>query len=139
VTRGVVKVGCAEAKRCVIFGSELPSWLMVMREMGYRAVMVFLTSDVHLSLVERLVDENCMILSGADWRVFGAALPNFGEGDVTGFVDDTLSMEVMTLVETMKLKQVVGIGGPRRAIPGWHRGAVMMKHQLVGGGDDGEC
>ena len=79
LTTGVVKLrGDSELRPCVVFGGQFSSWLPVLRELGYRAILVLLRDECHLEAVEDLVEDKCAVWCGADWSVFQQAMPSFG-------------------------------------------------------------
>jgi hypothetical protein len=85
---GFVKVRKdGELKPCVVLGSTFPSWLPVLRELGFEPVLILLRSDVYLEEVEAFVRDKCVIWCGSDWEAFGTAVPHFSGRDCQGFVD----------------------------------------------------
>ena len=61
-----------EGRACVVFGDVFPSWLVVVKELGLRPVMVVLKKDDMIDVVEAMVDDACLVVSGEDWSVFGS-------------------------------------------------------------------
>jgi hypothetical protein len=45
----------------VVFGSSLPSWLLVLKELGFEAALIILCSDEHLSEVEAFLGDKYVI------------------------------------------------------------------------------
>jgi hypothetical protein len=72
LSQGYVKV-CRDwkLKPCVVVGSSFPSWLPVLCELGFEAVLVLLRLSEHLARVESFVGDKCVIWCGADWGAFG--------------------------------------------------------------------
>jgi hypothetical protein len=78
LTRGYVKVRSdGKLKPCVVVGSSFPSWLPVLHELGFEAVLVLLRSSDHLARVESFVGDKCVIWCGADLGAFGQTVPIF--------------------------------------------------------------
>lgn len=107
-------------------------WLPVLRQMGYRPVLVFLRDKTYLSEVQDSVPAGCAILTGHDWRVFGTTLHPF-QSTHTAFVDGKPSPDVFQLCVKMTLSVVFGIDAPRKVPPGWMLRRVLVEHHLVGG------
>ena len=120
LTTGIVKLRTdSELKPCVVFGGEFSSWIPVLRELGYRAVLVILRDEKLLATVEDLVDDKCAIWCGPDWTVFGQAMPYFGVGrNMMGLVDGRITAELRDLAEGMGIQTLVGTKGSRRGFPG---------------------
>ena len=67
LSTGIVKLrGDGVLKPCVVFGGEFSSWLPVLRELGYRAILVILRNDRLLETVEDLVEDKCAVWCGPD-------------------------------------------------------------------------
>jgi hypothetical protein len=131
---GSVKLRQADGgKACVVFGDVMPSWLPCLGELGLRAVLVFLKTDEHLDAVEALVDDECMILSGQDWRVFGSRLPTFESRQVIGLIDGRLTTDIALLARTMQMHSLSSTMAARRPVAGWAGHKVRVEHTLVGG------
>ena len=107
-------------------------WLPVLRQLGYRPVLVFLRDKTYLSEVQDSVPAGCAILTGHDWRVFGTTLHPF-QSTHTAFVDGKPSPDVFQLCVKMTLSVVFGIDAPRKVPPGWMLRRVLVEHHLVGG------
>jgi hypothetical protein len=135
LTTGVVKLrGDTDLRPCVVFGDEYSSWIPVLRELGYRAILVLLRTDKYLAAVEDSVEDNCAIWSGADWSVFQAAMPSFGvHRQMMGFVDGRVTGELRIMSEGMGIQTLVGTKGLRRAFRGWKMASQRVEHAAVGG------
>ena len=135
LTTGMVKLrGDGALKPCVVFGGEFSSWLPVLRELGYRAVLVILRNDRLLEAVEDLVEDKCAVWCGPDWSVFRAAMPFFGhDRKMMGFVDGRMTGELRTMAEGMGIHTMFGTKGIRRAFPGWTLETQRVEHAKVGG------
>jgi hypothetical protein len=120
-------------KACVVFGDTLPCWLPVLPELGLGAVMVLLRSDKMLGAVEAIVDDECIIVVGPDWSVFGTRVPNFNTQEVVGLVDGRITTEVASLATAMSLHAVTTTASARRNLPGWTSKKVLVDHARVGG------
>jgi hypothetical protein len=105
---------------CVVFGGGFSSWLPVLRELGYRAILVLLREEKYLGAVEDLVEDKCAVWCGPDWGVFGAAMPSFEViCNMMGFVDGRVTNELRGMAEGMGVQTLVGTKGARRTFPGW--------------------
>jgi hypothetical protein len=135
LTTGIVKLRSDEALlACVVFGGEFSSWLPVLRELGYRAILVLLREGKHLEAVEDLVEDKCAIWCGSDWGVFGAAMPSFEvTRNMMGFVDGRVTDELRRMAEGMGVQTLVGTKGARRTFPGWQVACQRVEHSAVGG------
>jgi hypothetical protein len=120
-------------RACVVFGDAMPCWLPFLAELGLRAVLVFLKTEEYLDSVEALVDDECLVMSGQDWRVFGSRLPTFGLRDVVGLIDGRLTTDVALLAQTMQLGSLSSTMAVRRSIAGWVGNKVQVNHTFVGG------
>ena len=55
--------------------------------MGFTPVLVILESDTYLSVVERQVPEQCVIIVSPEWSALGAKVPHFKGARAAAFVD----------------------------------------------------
>jgi hypothetical protein len=131
----VVKLrGDTDLRPCVVFGDEYSSWIPVLRELGYQAILVLLRSDKYLAAVADSVEENCAVWSGADWSVFQAAMPSFGvHRQMMGFVDGRVTGELRIMAEGIGIQTLVDTKGLRRAFRGWKMASQRVEHAHVGG------
>jgi hypothetical protein len=85
---GIVKVRSdISLKPCVVFGDVLPSWLFLLRELGFEAIFVVLKSEQYLSEVEALVGNKCGIWCGRNWSGLTSSAPRFEGRRCVGFVE----------------------------------------------------
>jgi hypothetical protein len=106
----------------------------VLRELGYRAVLVLLREDKQLKAVKDFVDDQCVVWSGADWSVFSQAMPFFGvTQNMRGFVDGRITGELRSMAEGMGFQTLIGTKGLRHTFPGWTLATQRVEHSLVGG------
>jgi hypothetical protein len=129
LTTGVVKLRSdTELLPCVVFGGEFASWLPVLGELGYRAILVLLQEETHLEAVGDMVDDKCAVWCGPDWGVFGAAMPSFGVArNMMGFVDGRVTDELRRMADGMGIQTLVStkaLGEPSQAgklpVDGWN-------------------
>jgi hypothetical protein len=134
LTRGYVKVRSdGKLKPCVVFGQSFPSWLPVLSELGFEAVLVLLRTDEHLAKVEAFVGDKCVIWCGSDWGAFGATVPDFSGRECCGLVDGRVTGEAMSLFSSMSVRRVVGTKRARRGFSGWSSAHIGVPHSQVGG------
>jgi hypothetical protein len=135
LTTGIVKLRSdSDLLPCVVFGEELSSWLPVLGELGYRAILVLLRDEKHLAAVEDLVEDKCAVWCGPDWGVFGEAMPSFGNArSMMGFVEGRVTDELRQMAEGMGIQTLIGTKGARRSFPGWHASCQRVEHAAVGG------
>jgi hypothetical protein len=109
LTTGIVRLRSDEALLpCVVFGGGFSSWLPVLRELGYRAILVLLRDEKHLEAVEDLVEGKCAVWCGLDWGVFGAAMPSFGvTRNMMWFVDGRVTDELRRMSKKWGSKQLL--------------------------------
>jgi hypothetical protein len=120
-------------RACVVFGVSMPCWLPGLAELGLRAVLVMLRDDTHLDAVEVLVGDECLILCGPDWRVYGTRVPTFGTREVVGLIDGRLTSDIASLARAMGLYALSSTMSLRRSVPGWEGTKVLVDHSLAGG------
>ena len=58
-----------------------------MEQLGLTPVLVILESDTYLSVVERQVPEQCVIIVSPEWSALGAKVPHFKGARAAAFVD----------------------------------------------------
>jgi hypothetical protein len=129
LVKGVLPVSPEQYRMpCVVFGDKFSSWLPCLGELGFRAVLVVLSSDEFVSIVSQLVDSTCRIdigLEGASFNVVGAPMIGFFDGRLTStFLADIHGFGLSTLVATRV---------PRRPFHGWLHRTLAVPHSAVGG------
>ena len=118
---------------CVVFGQRFPIWLPILKQLGYRPVLVFLREKTYIHQVEAGIPDGCIVLSGANWQVFAADLPVL-HSTHAAFVDGKPTSEVLRLSTQMTVSVVYGIGAPRGKLPDeWQLRRISVAHHHVGG------
>jgi hypothetical protein len=113
LTSGVVKLRSdATLRLCVVFGGLFCSWLSVLRELGYRAILVFLRGEDYLDAVEALVGDKCAVWSASDWKALHFTMPSFSlTRNIIGFVEGRVTGELRSLAEGMGVQTLVSTKG----------------------------
>jgi hypothetical protein len=66
---GSVRIGRqSDSVPVIVWGDDFPSWLLVLRELRLRTCVVVVSSELHLGLVQSLVEEDCLVITTAHAR-----------------------------------------------------------------------
>ena len=104
LAEGIVAPAQASLEPCVVFGGCYPSWLPLLRQMGFTPVLVVLQSRDLLKVVEASVPEQgCAVWVGEQWNVFAAKPVVFSHCKVAAFVDAAVTVPLLNLLVTMNV------------------------------------
>ena len=68
-------------------GKHYPVWISAVEQLGFTPVLVILESDNYLSVVERQVPDQCVIIVSPVWSALGVKVPHFKGARAAVFVD----------------------------------------------------
>jgi hypothetical protein len=131
--RGLARVlipirGRVDYTPCVVFGAMFPAWLGVVRQAGFRPVLVVLGKADWLDVVQSVVEPDCVVCIG---NIDGQTLPAWAE--LVGFVDGWVTSAIIGTVETLGFTSLLSTKSPQRGLPGWKSLTQAFLHEASGG------
>jgi hypothetical protein len=115
----------------IVWGDDFPSWLLVLGELRLRASVVVVSSELHLSLIQSLVEEDCLVITAA--HALSVLTPDTTGGCSLCLVDGRVLPTTARLLQSCGVTRILGTRGIRRAIPQWTNVGWSAAHWKLGG------